>query len=127
MAPNNNSATPDKSPKPANQVINVPDPDSPPHYLLAMIGSTITWKLNPSDYPKFQLAFGMWNPFNGKKHATFNGVKGRPLALTAKNAGGFTYQITHLKRGSKRVTGTYGITVQSPNIGPKGGCPPACG
>ena len=33
---------------------------------------------------------------------------------------------THIKWGSKRLTGTYGITIQAPGIGPKG-CPPHCG
>jgi hypothetical protein len=127
MAAKSNSGAPDKSPKPANKIVNVPNPDRPPHHVLVKMGSKITWKLNGSEYPKFQLHFGMWNPFDGRKFATFTGNKGKPLSLVTKNAGGFTYSITHTKRGSKRHTGTYGITVQSPNIGPHGGCPPACG
>lgn len=131
MAAKTNSDTSDKSSKTANKVVNVPNPDTPPHHVLVTKGSTITWKLNGSDYLKFQLNFGMWNPFDGRNFATFTGKKDQPLSLVTKYAGGFTYTITHTKPGSKRHTGTYGITVQSQSqgapIGPRTGCPPACG
>jgi len=127
MAAKTNSSTPDKSPKVANKVVNVPNPDSSPHHVLAKIGNKITWKSSASGYPKFQLNFGMWNPFNTKQYATFTGGNGKPLELTAQYAGGFTYRITHIKRGGKRLTGTYGITVEG-QTGPRGTkCPPNCG
>jgi hypothetical protein len=91
---------------PPNTVMMVEDPVGIPVSVYAEKGSTLEWRNDSTNYPKFEIQF--IGPSPAEKTDKLSGTTNDPVVVHVTKSGKFQYKILHIKtNGTSQESGPF--------------------